>query len=178
MSLFSNTRPLIFAVALSAFWLTALSGLPCDAHAEMEAPTGEVILVVGGNISETNVGDEAHFDRQMLTALGMETLTTTTPFEETPQDFQGPRLAALLKAVGAQGQVIVATALDGYTVEIPTRDMLDYPVLLAMVWNGKEMGIRNKGPTWIIYPLDQYPELVEEKFSTRSVWQLSSLNIQ
>jgi len=178
MPLFSNARPLIFAVSISVFWVAALCGMPQDARAALDPPTGEVILVVAGNIRETNVGDEAHFDREMLTTLGMETLETTTPFEEGPQVFQGPRLAALLKAVGADGQVIIATALDGYTVEIPAQDMLDYPVILAMIWNGKEMGIRNKGPTWIVYPLDQYPELVGEKFSARSIWQLSSIRIR
>lgn len=178
MPIFSNIKPLIFAVTIYAFLVAALCGMPRDARAAMDPPAGEVILTVAGKISETNVGEEAHFDREMLAALGMETLETTTPFEEGPQVFQGPLLAALLEAVGADGQVIIATALDGYTVEIPAQDMRDYPVLLAMIWNGAEMGIRNKGPTWIVYPLDQYPELVGEKFSTRSIWQLSSIRIR
>lgn len=175
---FSNPRPLTFAVILPFLTAAFLCGAPVYGHAELKPPAGDVILVLAGKIGETNVGGEAHFDRPMLEALGMETLRTKTPFEEGEQTFQGPSMAVLLKSVGATGHRIVATALDGYTVEIPMQDMFDYPVILAMVRNGAPMGVRSKGPLWIIYPLDQFPELAAEKYSARSVWQLNRLEIR
>lgn len=174
----SIQRSLIFAASLivlsAGFTVAAVS----QGFAQLKPPSGDVILVIAGNIGETNVGDEAHFDREMLEALGMGTVKTTTPFDQGEQTFQGPSVSALLKSVKANGDLIVATALDGYAVEIPVRDMLDYPVLLAMTRNGERMGVRNRGPLWIIYPLSLYPELVQEKYSARSIWQLERLEIR
>ncbi len=148
------------------------------AKADISTPTGNVILVITGKLTETNAGNEAHFDKEMLASLGMETVKTTTPFEEGIQTFEGPRVAALMKSVGATGDLLVATALDGYTVEIPMKDIVEYPVLMAMTWNGQEMGVRNKGPLWIIYPIDQFRELASERFSARSIWQLNRIEIR
>ncbi|MDH3537347.1 MAG: hypothetical protein OER87_16515, partial [Gammaproteobacteria bacterium] len=36
----------------------------------LQAPTGKVILTVSGKIANTNAGDRAEFDREMLEALG------------------------------------------------------------------------------------------------------------
>jgi len=178
MLMFSNAKPLIVAATTAILAVVLFGGLPGAAKAEIKKPAGDVVLVITGKISETNAGAETHFDREMLTSLGMETLKTTTPFEEGVQTFEGPRVDALLKSVGATGELLVATALDGYTVEIPMQDVVDYPVLLAMVWNGETMGVRNKGPLWIIYPIDQYHELARERFSARSIWQLNRIDIR
>ena len=47
-----------------------------------------------------------------------------------------------------------------------------------MVWNGQEMTVRNKGPLWIVYPVDQFDELKKEIYSIRSIWQLARLTIK
>ncbi len=151
--------------------------IPHASSADMAKPSGKTILTVGGDISETNSGNEAHFDREMLMALGMQTLRTSNPFETGIQVFEGVLLSDVLKRVSAKGTVITAYALDGYAVEIPIKDAMDYPVLLAMSWNGKEMTVRNKGPLWVIYPVDQYDELKDEQYSARSIWQLGRLVI-
>ena len=44
--------------------------------------------------------------------------------------------------------------------------------------NGKAMDVRNKGPIWIIYPIDEFPELKTEEISGRSIWQLDKLLVQ
>lgn len=178
MPIYSYRKPLIFAAILSVISIAAALGGPRVAQAELDKPSGNVILVVAGRIGETNIGDEAHFDFDMLMALGTEELRTTTPFEEGEQSFEGIRVEALLQRVEASGNTLVATALDGYTVEIPIKDMVDYPVLMATKRNGQKMGVRNKGPIWIVYPIDQFPELVGEKYSARSVWQLNRIEVR
>lgn len=178
MQIFSKQKPLIFAATLSLLSMTVLVCLTKTVFAELKQPTGDVILVVTGKIGESNGDGEARFDRDMLESLGMETLKTATPFEEGIQTFEGPLLSMLLRHVDATGDLLLATALDGYTVEIPVTDAIDYPVILAMAWNGVKMGVRNKGPVWIIYPIDQHPELVQERFSARSVWQLNRIEIR
>lgn len=141
-------------------------------------PTGPVLLTVDGRIGRTNVGESAGFDREMLKALGLHTLVTSNPWVKGKHTFEGVLLADVLRTVGVADGTIEARGLDGYTVDFPVREAFDYPVLLALKWNGEVMRVRNKGPIWIVYPVDQYPELANERFSSRSIWQLQQLTIR
>ena len=145
---------------------------------ELPAPKGRVILTLEGNIANTTIGKEALFDRSQLAALGMHELATSNPFEKGIQRYEGFLLKDLLDKVGANGTLLEAIALDGYTVEIPIKDAYDFPVLVAMKWNGKVLRVRNKGPLWIIYPIDQHEELKAQQYSGRSIWQLKHLTIK
>jgi hypothetical protein len=158
--------------------LLAVAGTAPDAAAEMKPPAGKVILTLGGKIARTNVAGTAQFDRDMLIAVGLTRLSTSNQFETGVQDYEGVLLKDLLAYVGATGTRLLAAALDGYTIEIPVEDTEKYPVLLAMNLNGKAMTVRNKGPIWVIYPIDQFPELKDERFSARSIWQLSRIDVK
>ncbi|MGJ3258112.1 MAG: molybdopterin-dependent oxidoreductase [Rhodospirillales bacterium] len=171
-------RKLIGPVVAAVVLALAATGIPRNAAADLGKPTGKVILTVGGKISETNVGDEARFDRAMLEEVGMRTLKTRNPFETGMHMFEGVLLSDLLRRVGATGETLVAYALDGYAIEIPVSDAAKYPVLLALIWNGKEMSVRNKGPIWVIYPVDEFEELKDEEFSSRSIWQLERIVVE
>lgn len=153
---------------------------PADTFANtLPSPTGKPILIIGGAIDRTNVDGEAHLDRAMLEALGLRTLETTNPFETGVQRFSGVLLRDVLRLVGGDDKtMMVASALDGYTVEIPVADAIAYDVLLAMTWNGERMTVRRRGPIWVIYPIDQTPELRDEIFSNRTIWQLKRLTVR
>lgn len=144
----------------------------------LPVPTGEVLLTVEGRIGRTSDGERAHFDRALLEGLGLKTIVTTNPFVEGVHRYDGVLLSDVLDRVGATGTVLVAKALDGYSIDIPIADARAYPVLLAMKRDGATMGIRQKGPIWIVYPLDQHPELRTENVSVRSVWQLTTLTVR
>ena len=88
------------------------------------------------------------------------------------------RISDILDRVGASGETITAKALDGYEIDIPMSDPQNYPVMLATTWNGKIMRTRDKGPIWIVYPIDQFPDLNVEEYSSRSVWQLTRLSVR
>jgi len=149
---------------------------------ELPAPQGKVLLSITGNIAHTNAdvsgGRAAQFDRAQLEALGMHTLETTNPFIEGVHAFSGVRLSDVLDAVGASGKVLVARALDGYSVNIPFDDAYDFTPLLVMKIDGVVIRVRTKGPLWIVYPVDQVEALKNEIYSTRSVWQLKSLDVK
>ena len=81
-------------------------------------------------------------------------------------------------AVGAAGTSAAAMALNDYSIDIPLADFRDYPVILALKMDGKNMRIRDKGPIWIVYPQDDHPELKTQAYRSRSVWQLRRLEIQ
>ncbi len=162
--------------------LTLLLGLvlaPMAANGGgLAAPTGEVILSVSGKIANTNSGDRALFDRQMLEALGIDDLTVETAWTDGRPTFSGVLGKKILDAVAADGSLIVARAINDYKVEIPLAEMRKYPILFALKQDGRYMRVRDKGPIWIIYPRETYPELDTEQYKHRWIWQLESIHIE
>lgn len=160
-------------IAVSALWLTAAPA----AAAELGAPQGDVILTVEGAIAVRNAGDHSEFDIAMLEALPHTVVKTATPWTEGVATFEGVTLADLLRAVGATGTTIEASALNDYAADLSPADAAMGAVIAYRV-NGNYMSVREKGPLWIIYPFDSNPSLKSETIYSRCVWQLKSLKIE
>ena len=144
----------------------------------LDAPKNKVVLTVSGQIAHTNQGASAVFDMPMLEALPQHRFTTLTPWEKQPITFSGPRLRDVLKAVGAKGQSIRATAINDYRITIPVADAQTYDVLIATRMNGEPMPVRSRGPLFIIYPFDSEPALQSTTYYERSIWQLKAIDIE
>jgi len=43
--------------------------------------------------------------------------------------------------------------------------------------NGQALRIRDKGPIWIVYPRDDYPELAVDAMDQRWIWQVKELHV-
>ena len=167
-------RSMIRALALA--WL-ALS--PAAAFASALAAPGErVVLRITGNLERTNDGDAAAFDLAQLGALPQTTVKTVTPWTEGVTEFRGPLAREVLGHVKARGIRVRATAINDYVIEIPIADFDSYDVILAIARDGKPMGIRDRGPIWVIYPWSEHPELQNEVYHGRSIWQLESLVVE
>lgn len=157
----------------------ALVGMSDDVHAQSGAlptPSGEVLLVVTGNIGNTNADGEARFDRQMLTALGVTRIETQTPWHENGAVFEGVRADRLLDRVQARGSAVLATAANDYHVTIPLSDFAAHNVLLAMRVDGVDLRLRTKGPIWVIYPAEA--DLPDRVRAERMIWQLVEMRIE
>ena len=141
-------------------------------------PMEKVVLTVRGMIGKTNGAGAAHFDMAMLNALAQHTIRTGTPWYPGTSEFSGPLLADLLKLVEAKGSVILASALNDYSVTVPVSDAREHRMVLATLLNGKPMSIREKGPIFLVYPFDSKPELRGAAYYERSVWQLKSLDVR
>ena len=167
--------------ALAAVTLAAVSlfTAPPDAQAAdaLPKPTGQVILTMTGQISRTNAPGRAEFDRAMLEALDMKTIATVNNWLSGKHEYAGPTGKALLDAVGAAGSSMTAVAINDYKVEIPIADFEKYPVILAMKLDGEYMTVRNKGPLWVIYPHDDFPELRTRANDAKWIWQLKSIDV-
>ena len=144
----------------------------------LASPEGKILLTVSGNIENTNSGDKAEFDITMLEALGVSSLEIETPWTKGRQIFSGVLGSLILDAVGAKGEVVVARALNNYQVKIQLSDLRQYPILFALKHNGSYMRVRDKGPIWIIYPKETYPELDKDEAYEKWIWQLSGIHIQ
>ena len=155
--------------------LLSVMGSPAGAG-QLAFPTGEVLLIVEGEIENTNNGDEAHFDREMLRALGMTEIVTGTPWHEKEAVFEGVLARRVMAAVGARGTMARAIAANDYKVWLPLTDFTDYDILLAMHIDGEALRLRTKGPIWVIYP--EGTGLPTTARSERMIWQLLRLHIQ
>jgi hypothetical protein len=158
--------------------LMALTGAAPTVAETLPAPDGPVLLTVSGRISHTNRDGDAVFDRAMLEDLGLTTLATSTPWTDGVPLFEGVPMAALLDAVGAEGEVVRGIALNAFEVALPLGELRRYPVLLALSMDGERLSVRDKGPLWIVYPRDQYAELQAPFHNQKWIWQLHSLIVE
>lgn len=144
----------------------------------LPSPQGEVLLTIRGNIGRTNRPGLALFDRQMLTALPPTAFTTQAPWQAEPAIYEGVALSTLLDTVIAGSQSFRAIGRDDYEIEFTGVDVYRYPVMVAYRVNGREPGIRELGPLLIMFPFDDYPELLTKTHMTLSVWQLIEMQIR
>jgi hypothetical protein len=168
-------RPI--ALLLFVLPLTGLAATP-SASVPLAMPTGEPVLAVGGKIANANDGSVARFDLSMLESIGTVTLTTKTPWYDDVVAFESVPMITLMQVVGAAGTEVVATALNDYRATIPMSDFERYAVVLAFRRDGELLPIRDKGPLFIIYPFDSHPELRNEQYYSRAVWQVKELVVQ
>lgn len=164
----------VLLAAAGVFWLHAAAW----ATDPLPTPTGPVVLSVTGKITRTNADGMANFDMAMLDRLGRKIISTSTPWTDGTQEFGGVLVRDVLDAAGARGETVDAIALNDYSYTIRIKDFRDYPVLIASTLNGEPMRVRDKGPLWIIYPMDQFKELRKPEIEYRMVWQLRTLDVK
>jgi hypothetical protein len=170
-----DRRTLLMATTLVP--LTARMAGPAAAAGAAETPVGPTILTVSGSIDRFNDKGVFRFDRAMLEDLGITRFKTSTAWTPDSPEFEGVLVRDILHAVGAHGAEVTATALNDYVVTIPTEELSRYPVLLALKMNGEYLKVKDKGPIWIVYPRDAFPELQTPMTDKKWIWQLSQLSI-
>ena len=143
----------------------------------LERPKGRVVLTVSGRIGIRNADKTAEFDMAMLAALPQHTFSTKTPWYPEAHKFTGPLLRDVLAAAGAQGKNLRAIALNDYKVDLPVADALKFNLVLARLMDDKPMPVRDKGPLFIIYPFDADEALRNERYYSRSAWQLKAIDV-
>lgn len=144
----------------------------------LEPPAKAVVLTIGGAIGERNRGAVAAFDLDMLRALPQVSFTTLTPWDNRPLKFTGPLLRDVLAQVRASGQVLKAHAINDYRIEIPVSDAQRYDVVLAHSIDDRPLTVRTKGPLFVVYPFQRHPELQNNTYYERSIWQLRHLEVE
>jgi len=141
------------------------------------APQSPVILTIDGSITQFNKEKSLLLDRDTLMSFQQQEVTTTTLWTDGKSTFSGPLLRDVLNSAGNAGKTISATAINEYTVQIPLADTHKYAVILALQKDGKLLSVREKGPIWVIYPWSSDEELKQDKYYSRSIWQLKKLTL-
>lgn len=135
---------------------------------------GEPLLAVA-----SSSGSGIELSRMDLEALPQSQITTRTDFTDGRPTFSGPRVSEVLALVGpdtaTRARMIAA---NDYSVSIPVRDILFYQPIFALKQDGKTLSLRDKGPIWLMYPLDAHPELQTADFNANLIWQLVRVELQ
>ncbi|WP_386173253.1 hypothetical protein [Sulfitobacter sp. R86518] len=133
----------------------------------------QVILTV------TNQEASTKFTHEELSSLPQVVLLTANDYVDQPTSFQGPLLRSVLEASGiGRDAKLNMIALNDFTSTVPASDAFDYDVILAILREGKTMPVREKGPVWVIYPMDDNPELRNDLYNDRLVWQLKEISVE
>jgi hypothetical protein len=160
-------------LALSA----ALFVVSSSAARHLESPAGDVILTVSGAVEAKGADGVARFDLAGLRALGAREITTSSIWTDGDRTFTGVSLDVFLRHVGATGVTLRAAAANDYMVNIPVSDAVADGPIIAYEIDGEVMGLRDKGPLWMIYPYDAKAEYRTEVIFLRSIWQLDRIEV-
>ena len=142
------------------------------------APPTQFKLRIDGAIVAPNASPVVELDGAALRALPQKTVTTHTPWHDGAVSFSGPRLWDVLAPLKPGGKTLHITALNDYSVDIPLSDLPRYQPVLAWQLNGKAISVRDKGPLFLIYPFDAYPELHNQLYYGRSIWQIKRITVK
>lgn len=114
-----------------------------------------------------------------LLALPSQSFSTETPWHAGPHTFKGPLFRSILeKAKVPQTATLEVQALNNFVTDFPVNDAFKYDVILTTHIDGKRITKRDKGPTFIMYPLSKNKELNTGMYYNRSAWQIKRIIVK
>ena len=121
----------------------------------------------------------AAFSLEDLLAMPQTTVITKNDYVDSTTKFQGPLLSSILERLEIDRSAnLKMVALNNFASEAPASDAYEFNVILAVLRDGERMTVRDKGPIWVIYPMDDNPELQDEAYNGRLVWQLKEISVE
>ncbi|SPJ29618.1 hypothetical protein [Falsiruegeria mediterranea] len=170
---------------------------PLHIVAEIAAPSGPVLVTLGGAVGESNlpargVDDGGLFgflevafdtavglDTAMLGSLPQHTISILYGPEDSQREyaFSGPSLADVMALAGASGKSALPMAMDGYQTEIPWDMIQRLNPILATHADGAPMGIGSYGPTMVVFPPTDNAEDAEA-IPAKQVWAIAYIGIE
>jgi len=163
---------------------------------EVETARGAVVLTVAGAIGNWNrpafdadrdtffkyheiTFDRAmQFDREMLAALPQGEVEANPPQLHRTGKFTGPRLDAVLEAVGARdAKSVRLMALDGFSVEIEAPELRSKDWIVATAIDGKPLAVGGQGPAWVLFSPKE-PARVGEDEEQRWPWAVFFVEVK
>lgn len=136
-------------------------------------------LLVLKNPRILGIHGEIRFTRADLEAMDQQEIQTSNDFVDGVATFRGPSAFALIDQIGRAGSDVVRmTAANDYFIDIDIMELADYGAILALEMNDKPLTIRDRGPIWLMYPIDQFEELQDSSINNRLIWQLETIELR
>ncbi len=113
-----------------------------------------------------------------ILSLPDTTYKTELPWLKETSEFTGIKLSTLLtQAYGSIPQIVDVKGLNNYHINISREDIINYQPILAYKKDNHYIKVRDKGPYWVVYPLNLYPELNRTKYHAQMVWQVNEITL-
>ncbi len=91
----------------------------------------------------------------------MVTINADFPMGGDVHSFEGPLLADVLKAAGAEGDTVTIRALDGYAVDLDFAEAVANGAVVALKRDGAPFALGDYGPTHLVFPRADRADLAE-----------------
>jgi hypothetical protein len=114
---------------------------------------------------------------EQLASLPAHEITTATPWTGNAR-FSGPRFTDVLALLGAHGFKVSLIAIDDYKVDLSMADIERYQPILALSMNGDRLPPRGRGPFWLMFLFDDHPELQNDAWYFRAIWQIDRIRVE
>lgn len=181
-----------FIAAVMAVGAVMIAPVSSQAEGEMKGP---VLLTVTGAVMTPNRGaydpdtdkffgfnevefaKAAQFDFEALENLKTVKVRADFPKGGKVYEFEGPLLADVLSAAGAEGETITIQALDGYAVEIPAKEAIANGAVVALKRDGKHFGLGDFGPTQVVFPRADRSDLADMP-DDNWVWSIFHIKVE
>ena len=164
----NRTRRHVHRLAIAA---VLCCGLPLGARAEGAILTLHNHSMPGGQNSIA-------VSKSDLESLAQRIIKTSNDYVDGVAEFRGPSVQDVISLIGrssARQARMIST--NRYEVEIELAELDRFGAILAMEMNGEPLTLRDKGPIWLMYPMDSYAELSDRGFNSRLVWQLEQIEL-
>lgn len=135
------------------------------------------------NVLSLAIADRPEAARRLsladLQRLPPQTYAAMLPAEERISRWQGVPLSQLFDGAElGRSKRLRVDALNDYSALIPLSDLDTYQPILAYRRDDHYIGISERGPLFIIYPLVKHPELRTQVYFNRTVWQVSRITLE
>lgn len=143
---------------------------------KMASASEQTVLTISGHIQSPGNVREVNFTLNDLKKFPQHIYKTSNRWVNKPHQYKGPLLADILKSVHAQSPRLTLVALNDYRVNVDVSKVIKYHPILAWSDDGQTMTVRDHGPLWLMFPLDSYPEeLNNTGINSYMIWQLRKI---
>lgn len=158
--------------------LTAFSAAIFLAYSNYEAKSmdygASTVLTITGSLPHAPVS----LSLDALEAMGLERMTTSTPWHDGPVTFEGIPAGKLFAHAGVKTGQIEVLALNNYFVQMPLEAVIKADGMVATRKDGVRMPVSDKGPLFLVFPFSDRPELKTESYYSWSVWQIRQITVK
>ncbi|NOH78527.1 molybdopterin-dependent oxidoreductase [Vibrio sp. RE86] len=110
--------------------------------------------------------------------LPSTTFATSLPWFKGKNSFTGFKVTDLLTHLNIDDAFSVSfIALNDYAASSQIDDIEKYQPIVAYKMNDKKMKVRDKGPYWLIFNLDEHADINNAVYHSQMVWQIDEILI-
>ncbi|NEO29336.1 MAG: molybdopterin-dependent oxidoreductase [Symploca sp. SIO3C6] len=130
---------------------------------------------------KNSTGQQIQLSLSKLQTLANTSIQTQEPHNTTTPEaivsFRGVPVSTLLDEFGVDTDVkeVTFVSYDGYRATVSIEDLRQYPILIALERNGKEIARSEGGPLYLVFPYSDFPQL-QSKYRER-FWAFYLTNI-